>query len=61
VCVVIATKPVHRLQIAQCAQLEGIPMLHPGPCSSVGIRRGSDRHTNRHTDRHTDGRGQYTL
>jgi len=30
-------------------QLEGIPYhspkLHPGPCSSVGMRRGTDRHT----------------
>ena len=29
------------------------PKLHPGPCSSVGMRRGADRHT--------DGRGQYTF
>jgi len=28
------------------------PRLHLGPCSSVGMRRG--------TDKHTDGRGQYT-
>jgi len=38
-------------------QLEGIPYhspkLHPGLCSSVGMRRG--------TDRHTDGHGQYTF
>jgi len=31
------------------AQLEVIPYhsarLHPGPCSSVGMRRGTDRHT----------------
>ena len=26
-------------------------------CSSVGMRRGTDRQT----DRHTDGRGQYTF
>jgi len=39
------------------AQLGGTPYhcakLHPGPCSSVGMRRG--------TDRHTDGRDQYTF
>jgi len=38
-------------------QLECIPYrsskLHPGPCSSVGMRRG--------TDRHTDGRDHYTF
>jgi len=38
---------------ANSAQVEGTPYhspkLHPGPCSSVGMRRG--------TDRHTDGRG----
>ena len=38
-------------------QLEGTayhsPKSHPGPCSSVGMRRG--------TDRHTDGRDQYTF
>jgi len=41
------------------AQLEGtpyhFPYLHPGPCSSVGIRRGTDRHT----DTHTAGRDHY--
>jgi len=39
------------------AQLEGTPYhspnLHPGLCSSVGMRRG--------TDRHTDIRDQQTL
>jgi len=25
------------------------PKLHPGPCSSVGIRRGTDRQTDTHT------------
>jgi len=25
------------------------PKLHPGPCSSVGMRRGTDRHTGTHT------------
>ena len=29
------------------------PMLHPGPCSSVEMRRG--------TDRHTDARNHYTF
>ena len=42
------------------AQLEGTPYhspkLHPDPCCSVGMRRGTDRHT----DRHTDGRDHYT-
>jgi len=31
------------------------PKRHPGPCSSVGMRRWTDRHA----DRHTDGRGHY--
>jgi len=39
------------------AQLEGTsyhsPKLHPGPCSSVGMQRG--------TDRQTDSRGHYTF
>jgi len=39
------------------AQLQGTPYyshnLHPGPCSSVGMQRG--------TDRHTGGRNQYTF
>jgi len=39
------------------AQQEGTPYhspkLHPGPWSSVGMQRG--------TDRHTDGRGQYAF
>jgi len=34
------------------AQLQRAPYhcsrLHPGPCSSVGMRRGTDRHTDRH-------------
>jgi len=25
------------------------PKLHPGPCNSVGMRRGTDRHTCRQT------------
>jgi len=36
------------------AQLEGTPShspkLHAGPCSSVGMRRWTDRHTVRHTE-----------
>jgi len=49
--VVIATKPVHRLHIdpPNSAQLEGIlyhsTKLHPGPCSSMGKRRGTDTQT----------------
>jgi len=45
--VVIATKPVHRLQIQQCTRghPHHSPKLHPGPCSSVGMRRGTVRHT----------------
>jgi len=43
------------------AQLEGNPYhstkLHPGPCSNVGMRRGSDRQTHRHRD----ARDQYTF
>jgi len=43
------------------AQLEGTlyrySNLHPGPCSSVGMRRGTV--TQRQT--HTDGRDQYTF
>jgi len=33
------------------------PKLHPGPCSSVGMRWRTDRHT----DRHIDARDQYTF
>ena len=44
-CVVIATKPVHRLQIRQCT-IRGhhyhSPKLHPGLYSSVGMQRGTD-------------------
>jgi len=43
------------------AQLEGTPLpflkLHPGPCISVGMWRGTDTRTHRHTD----GRDQYTF
>jgi len=49
--VVIATKPVHRLQICPIVHDKRapatIPHLHPGPCSSVGMRRGTDRQTHR--------------
>jgi len=45
--VVIATKPLHRLQIRRTVHnyraLPTIPKLRPGPCSSVGMRRGTDR------------------
>jgi len=45
------------------AQLGGTPYhspeLHPGLCSSVGMRRGTE--TDKQTDRHTDGRDQYTF
>ena len=34
--------------------------LHPGPCSSVGMRRGIDRHTDEQKHRHTDGHDHYT-
>jgi len=47
--------------LSNSAQLEGIPYhsfkLHPGPCSSVGMQRG----TYRHTDRHTNGCDHYTF
>jgi len=33
--------------------------LHPGPCSSVGMRRGIDRHT--HTHRHTGRRAGWPI
>jgi len=35
------------------------PKLHPGPCSSVGVRPRTDRHTHRQTNRCT--RPQYIL
>jgi len=39
------------------------PKLHPGPCSSVGIRPRTDRHRDTHTqtDRHTDARDHNTF
>ena len=50
--VAIETIPVHRLQIrpiVRIAQLEGTPYHFPvtyqGPCSSVEMRRETDRHT----------------
>jgi len=51
-CALIANPP-------NSAQIEGTPTippsykLHPGPCSSVRMRRG--------TDRHTDAHDQYTF
>ena len=52
-CVVIATKPMRRLQICLCAQLEGTPTIPP---SYIGVRAvvweyGEGR-TDRQTDRH---------
>ena len=45
------------------AQLEGslyhAPKLHPGPCSSVGVRPRTDRHT--HTHAETDARDHNTF
>jgi len=47
--VAIVTQPGHRLQIRHSAQLAGslyhAPKLHPGPCSSVGVRPRTDTHT----------------
>jgi len=47
--VVIATKPVHDCKSAQWCTTRGhpyhSPKLHPGPCSSMGMRRGKDRDT----------------
>jgi len=46
--VVIATKPVHRSRIRPIVHNSGTPPttpnLHPGPCSSVGMRPRTDRH-----------------
>jgi len=57
---VIATKPVRRTPIANPpnnAQIEGISYhsskLHPGPCSNVGVVRG----THRHADARDQSRG----
>jgi len=38
--VFIATKPMHRLEIRPI-----VHKLHPGPCSCVGMRRGTDTQT----------------
>jgi len=50
--VVIATKPVHRLQIRQQCTARGHPYhspnLHPGQCSSVQMQRGTQRHIDHH-------------
>ena len=58
--VVTATKPVHRLQMPQKCTTTGhtrhSASLHPGPCSSVRMRLGTDRQTYRQTDRHTDAK-----
>ena len=40
------------------AQLGDTPESHPGPCSSAGMRRRTDRQ-GKHT--HTDARDQYTF
>jgi len=49
--------PCTDCKFAQSAQLEGTPYhspdLHTRPCGSVGLRRG--------TDRHTDARDQYRV
>jgi len=50
--VVLATKPVHRLHIRPTVHT-GAPPIIPGPCSSVGMQRG--------TDRHKDARDHYTF
>jgi len=54
--VVIATKPVHRLQIhpilLNYRAPQPFPKLHPGPCS-VGIWPRTYRHADRHTHTHT--------
>jgi len=44
---------------AQLGAPPTIPQVTPGPCSSVGMRRGTV--TYKHTDRHTDARDQYTF
>jgi len=47
------------------AQLQGTPYhslkLHLDPCSSVGMRWGTDRQIHWHTDTHKDGHGHYTF
>jgi len=47
------------------AQVQGTPdhcrKLHPGLCSSVGMRPRTDRHTDRQTVRRTDARDYYTF
>ena len=53
--VAIATQPVPRLQIRPImhnyrGQPLPCPKLHPGPCSCVGVRPRTDRHTDTHTD-----------
>ena len=50
-CVVIATKPVHRLQVRPIVHNQRaphtIPEITSGSYSSVGMRRGTDRQTHR--------------
>jgi len=50
----LATQPIHQLQIRpNSEQLGGIPYhspkLHPGPCSSVGMRPRTVWHTDTQT------------
>ena len=52
--IVIAMKPVHRLQIRPSAQIYRVPpiprpKLHVGPCSGAEMRQGTDRQTHTHT------------
>jgi len=56
--VVIAMKPVYRLQIRPIVYNYRAPLpfpkLHPGQCSSVGMQRGTThRQTHRHRDHYT--------
>jgi len=45
--------PPSSAQLKDTPTIPQVSKLHPGPRSSVGMRRG--------TDRHTDGRDQYTF
>jgi len=53
---VIATKPVHRLQIRSIVQ--GTPTILP---SYIRVRAVVWECGQEQTERHTDGRGQYTF
>ena len=55
VCKIFANRP----NGAQLGASLPFPKLHPGQCSSVGMRRETVRHTD--TQRHTDARDQYTF